>query len=458
MVLTGQDIRAYCAPVPPGSGGAEGGGATTDTVGRNHYPLSIGRVRYLGEAVAAVVAVSEAVAVDAAADVVVDWEPLPAVADPFEAMAAGAPQLFDDAPNNVEHVKEIKAGEPDAAFASAHRVVKQRMVSQRLAGITLEPRAALAAPDPLTGGIVVWDTHQAPHALRNDIAASLGMSQSLVRVIAPEVGGGFGVKFGLYPEDVTLATIAHRFRVPVRWTETRNEHMTSTTHGRAQVTDLEAAVDKDGTITALRMRVTADVGAYPVFTFIPELTLSMGIGVYRVKNIDLTATCVFTNSTSVAAYRGAGRPEAAYYLERFMDIIAAELGLTPEAVRRKNFIPPSAFPYAAPTGQNYDSGEYDRALTKALRIADVRRCAPSRSGAWSAATGPCSASAWPATWRCAGSGPSRVPWCAWSRAAPSPPTPGPPRTARATRRPSPRSSPIASAWSSTRWWCATATP
>jgi aerobic carbon-monoxide dehydrogenase large subunit len=372
MVLTGEDIRAYCAPVPPGGPSTEGGGATAQTVGRQHYPLSIGLVRHVGEAVAAVIAASEAVAVDAADDVVVEWEPLPVVADPFDAMAAGAPQLFADAAHNIEHVKDVRAGDPDAAFARAHRVVKQRMVSQRLAGITLEPRAALAAPDPLTGGIVVWDTHQAPHMLRNDIAAALGMSQSMVRVIAPEVGGGFGVKFGLYPEDITLATIAHRWRIPVRWTETRNEHMTSTTHGRAQVTDLEAAVEKDGTVTGLRMHVTADVGAYPVFTFIPELTLFMGIGVYHVKNIDLKVTCVFTNSTSVAAYRGAGRPEAAYYLERFVDIIAGELGLTPEAVRRKNFIPPSAFPYAAPTGQNYDSGEYDRALTKALEIADIK--------------------------------------------------------------------------------------
>src|SRR5262245_10163674 len=372
MVLTGQDIRAHCAPVPPGGPSVEGGGSTAEHAGRGHYPLSIGRVRYLGEAVAAVVATSEAIAVDAAAEVIVDWEPLPAVSDAFEAMAPGAPQLFDDAPSNIEHVKEIKEGDPDAAFARAPRVVKQRMVNQRLAGITLEPRAALAAPDPLSGGIVVWDTHQAPHMLRNDIAGSLGLSQSLVRVIAPEVGGGFGVKFGLYPEDVTLAVIAHRFRIPVRWTETRNEHMTSTTHGRAQVTDLEAAVQPDGTITALRMHVTADVGAYPVFTFIPELTLFMGIGVYSVKNVDLKATCVFTNSTSVAAYRGAGRPEAAYYLERFMDIIAGELGLSPETVRRKNFIPPSAFPYAAPTGQNYDSGDYDRALSKALEIADIK--------------------------------------------------------------------------------------
>jgi carbon-monoxide dehydrogenase large subunit len=372
LVLTGRDLRGHCAPLPPGGGSSEGGGGTNpDNVGRKHYPLSLDRVRYVGEPVAAVVAISEALAVDAAADVVVDWEPLPAVTDPFEAMAPGAPLLFDDAPRNIEHVKEIKAGDPDTAFARAHRVVKQRMVSQRLAGITLEPRAALAAPDPLTGGIVLWDTHQAPHSLRNDIAAALGLSQSLVRVIAPEVGGGFGVKFGLYPEDATLATIAHRHRIPVRWTETRNEHMTATTHGRAQVTDLEAAVEKDGAITALRMRVTADVGAYPVFTFIPELTLFMGVGVYSVKNIDLAATCVFTNSTSVAAYRGAGRPEAAYYLERFVDIIAGELGLAPEAVRRKNFIPPSAFPYAAPTGQNYDSGEYDRALTKALEVANI---------------------------------------------------------------------------------------
>jgi carbon-monoxide dehydrogenase large subunit len=372
LILTGREIRGHCAPLPPGGGSSEGGGGSNpDNVGRKHYPLSLDRVRHVGEPVAAVVAASEVLAVDAAGDVVVDWEPLPAVTDPFEAMAPGAPLLFDDAPGNIEHVKEVKAGDPDAAFARAPRVVKQRMVSQRLSGITLEPRAVLAAPDPLTSGIVVWATHQAPHNLRNDIAAALGLSQSMVRVIAPEVGGGFGVKFGFYPEDATLATIAHRYRIPVRWTETRNEHMTATTHGRAQVTDLEAAVEKDGTITALRMRVTADVGAYPVFTFIPELTLFMGIGVYHVKNIDLTATCVFTNSTSVAAYRGAGRPEAAYYLERFVDIIAGELGLAPEVVRRKNFIPPSAFPYMAPTGQNYDSGEYDRALTKALEVANI---------------------------------------------------------------------------------------
>src|SRR5262249_37262642 len=217
-------------------------------------------------------------------------------------------------------------------------------------------------------GLVVWSTHQAPHVLRTGLAQALKMPENQIRVIAPEVGGGFGVKFGTYPEDVVVAALARLRRVPLRWVETRVEHMTSTTHGRAQITDMEAAVEADGRITALRMRVLADIGAYPIFTFIPDLTLMMGVGVYGVKNVDLTNTCVFTNTTSVAAYRGAGRPEAAYYLERLVDLIAAEPGRPPPALHRANFIPPAAFPYAAPTGQNYDSGEYDRALTRALDV------------------------------------------------------------------------------------------
>jgi aerobic carbon-monoxide dehydrogenase large subunit len=372
-VVTGEDIRGRCKPIPLGGPSAEGGGGAETSIGRTHFPLSIGRVRYVGEPVAAVVATSEAAAVDAAAEVAVAWEPLPAVADQLSAMAAGAPQLFDDAAKNIEHETNIKAGDPDAAFAKAHRAVKQRMISQRLCGVPMEPRAALAAPDPAGGGLTLWSTHQAPHMLRNDIATCLGLEQNLVRVIAPEVGGGFGVKFGVYPEDTTLAAIATLFRVPVRWTETRVEHMTSTTHGRAQVTDLEAAVEADGTITAVRMHVIADIGAYPIFTFIPDLTLLMGVGVYKVTNVDLKSTCVFTNSTPVAAYRGAGRPEAAYYLERLVDVVAQELGKPPEEIRRKNFIPPAAFPYKTPTGQNYDSGEYDRALGKALEIAGAAK-------------------------------------------------------------------------------------
>jgi len=368
-VVTGRDLMPHCAPLPIATVSTEGGGEARTDVGRQHHPLSVDRVRHVGEAVAAVIAGSAEAAVDGAADVVVDWEPLPAVVDTAAAMADGAPLLFEDAPRNIEHTQTIKAGDPDAAFARAHRVVKQRMKSQRLSGAPLEPRAVLAAPDPATGGLVVWVTHQAPHVLRTGLAAALRMPQNQIRVIAPEVGGGFGVKFGTYAEDVVVSALARLRRVPLRWVETRVEHMTATTHGRAHVTDMEAAVDADGRITALRMHVRADVGAYPILTFIPDLTLMMGVGVYRVEHVDLRNTCVFTNTTSVAAYRGAGRPEAAYYLERLVDCVAAELGTPPEEIRRKNFIPPEAFPYAAPTGQRYDSGEYDKALTRALAVA-----------------------------------------------------------------------------------------
>jgi carbon-monoxide dehydrogenase large subunit len=366
-VVTGRDLAAQVAPLPLASASAEGGSGAGGP-GRGHLALSVDRVRHVGEAVAAVVATTEAGAVDAVGEVVVDWEPLPAVTDPFQAMADGVAPLHDDAPRNVEHENRITAGDPDGAFARAHRVVRQRMVNQRLCGVPLEGRACVAAPDAASGGITVWSTTQAPHGLRKDIAQALRLAESQVRVIAPEVGGGFGVKFGLYPEDAVLGWLARRLRLPVRWVETRIEHMVATTHGRDHITDMEAAVEADGTITGFRMHVVANVGAYPIFTFIPDLALMMGVGVYRVPNVDLRSTCVFTHTTPVAAYRGAGRPEAAYYIERIVDLVAAELGLAPEAVRRKNFIPPDAFPYKTPTGQNYDSGEYDRALSKALDI------------------------------------------------------------------------------------------
>jgi carbon-monoxide dehydrogenase large subunit len=369
-VVTGPDLKPHCGPIPVDQASTEGGEGQA-AIGRKHYPLAIDRVRHVGEAVAAVIATSEVLAIDAAGEVAVDWEPLPAVTDPLEARKPGAPQVHADAPSNVEHENRITAGEPDAAFARAFKVVRQRMVSQRLCGVPLEGRATVAAPDstiPGASGLVVWATTQAPHAMRNGLATLLGLEQNQIRVIAPEVGGGFGVKFGVYPEDAALAAMAKLHRLPLRWVETRVEHMVATTHGRAHVTDVEAAVERDGTITALRVHVLADIGAYPIFTFIPDLALMMGVGVYRIPNIDLRSTCVFTHTTPVAAYRGAGRPEGCYYIERIVDIAARELGVPPETVRRRNFIAPDAFPYTTPTGQRYDSGEYDRALTKALQV------------------------------------------------------------------------------------------
>jgi carbon-monoxide dehydrogenase large subunit len=187
--------------------------------------LARDRVRFVGEPVAAVVAESAAIAEDATADVVVDWEPLAAVTDPFEAMKPGAPLLHESAAGNIEHKNQIKAGDPDAVFARARRVVKQRMNSQRLCGVPMEPRACLAAPDGTTGGIVVWSSHQAPHGQRADLATTLGVAQNMVRVVVPEMGGGFGVKFGCHLEDVVCAVIARVHRLPVRWVESRVEAM-----------------------------------------------------------------------------------------------------------------------------------------------------------------------------------------------------------------------------------------
>jgi carbon-monoxide dehydrogenase large subunit len=369
-VITGDEIRTLAKALPPASASAEGG-ASSNAPGRLHWALSTDVVRHVGEAVAVVIADSDYAAHDGVEAVRVDWQPLPAVVDIWKALEKGAPQLHADAPGNIEHQTPIKNGDVDGAFAKAKRVIKQRIVSQRLCGVSMEPRACVAAPEGMSGGIVVYATHQAPHMLRADLASVLGMDANLIHVINPDMGGGFGIKFGCYPEDVVLAALARKLRVPLKWVETRVEHMLATTHGRAQVADMEVAVEDDGTVTALRMKVTANIGAYAVFTFIPDLTLFMGVGTYKFTTVDLQSTCVFTNTTTVAAYRGAGRPEAAYYLERMMDIIAAELKLKPEEVRRKNFIPPSAFPYATPTGQNYDSGEYDKALTEALKIANV---------------------------------------------------------------------------------------
>jgi len=367
-VITGKDLPRLCGPMP--IGGGEGGPAPdpTNDTRPTHYALSIDRVRHVGEAVAAVIAVTPEIAVDAAAEVSVDWAPLPVVVDMLKALEDGAPLLFDSVANNIDHVWTRKRGDPDAAFASAQRVISRRITSQRLSGVPIEGRAVVAAPDPTTAGLTVWTSCQGPHLNRGNLAKVLSMQENQIRVIAPDVGGGFGVKIYSYPEEILLAALAREYRLPLRWAETRLEHMAATCHGRAQVADLDLAVQADGTITALRMRVVGDLGAYPVDPVIPELTGQMAVGVYAIPAVDIEITCVYTNTTPVAAYRGAGRPEAAYYIERMIDIAAAELAMDPIALRRKNFIPPDKFPYKTPAGPLYDSGEYDRALTRVLEI------------------------------------------------------------------------------------------
>ncbi len=372
-VITGQDIAKLCGPMPIGAGG-EGSSELDGLAVRphSHYPISYGTVRHVGEIVAAVLASSAALATDAASAVQVDYTPLPAAVDMEQAKSPDAPRLFKDMQSNVHHTWTKKVGDADAAFASAHKVVTRRLVNQRLAGVSMEGRAVVAYPDPLGEGLTVYTSTQAPHMTRGSLAEMLRMDENLIRVVAPDVGGGFGVKIGVYPEDAALAALARHLRLPMSWVEGRIEHMTATTHGRGQVGEFSAAVKADGTITALRFHITADIGAYPIAAGLPNLTGMMAVGVYKIPVIDGTIDCVYTNTTPVAAYRGAGRPEAAYYIERMLDAVADDLGLDAAEVRRVNFIPPEQFPYKTPTGPLYDSGEYDRAMRKLIDISDYR--------------------------------------------------------------------------------------
>ena len=370
-VVTGEDLRPAYDLMPADSVG-EGamGDAQGESPALSHYPLSIGRVRYAGEAVAAVIAETPALAQDALDLIVVDWEPLPVAASVTAALAPGAPAVFDELPGNLADVWKKKRGKPDEAFAAAHRVVSVSLVNQRLAAVPLEPRGTLAAPDPLTGGLSVWTSTQSAHGVRSELAKLLRLPENAVRVIAPEVGGGFGVKSGMYPEDAVVAALALRYGRPLRWVEQRGESLLATTHGRGQTAEAQAAVLADGAVTALRLRAVQDLGAYPHGTFLGSLTGLMAVGTYAIPSVDIEIKSVLTNTTPIAAYRGAGRPEAAYIIERLMDMIAGELGLDVVAVRRRNFIAPEAFPYKAPTGLTYDSGAYDGALTKLLEAAD----------------------------------------------------------------------------------------
>ena len=330
--------------------------------------LSDGIMRFVGEPVAVVVADSRAQAVDAAESVLVEYDPLPAVVDPVRALEPDAPVLFPEHGSNAA-VEYMVADDP-GALEEAEVVIRARFVNQRLAPTPMETNGALAIPDPDTGGLTVWLPVQAPFASRKTVARILGLEESKVRVIAPKVGGAFGAKIPTYAEQVAVCALALRLGRPVRYVETRTESMTVMTHGRAQVQDVELGARRDGTITGLRVRITADAGAYPdEGATLPPLTGLMASGPYTIPRIHFTAAAVATNTTPIGAYRGAGRPEATALLERVIDMLAAELGMDPVEVRRRNLIPPSAFPYETPTEAVYDTGEYGLALDEAVGIA-----------------------------------------------------------------------------------------
>jgi aerobic carbon-monoxide dehydrogenase large subunit len=334
--------------------------------------LARDKVRYVGEAIVAVVATSRAEAFDAIDAIEIDYDPLPAVADPEAALEAGAPLLYEEFGTNLAHRLAKTGGNVQEAFSRPDvRIVKGRIVNPRVLPVPMETRGAAASADAGTGELTFWASTQFPHTLRSKIADVLSLNENSVRVIAPDVGGGFGAKIDFTSEDVLTAYFALKLRRPVRWVEARRENFLNMVHGRGQVDYVEAAVTSDGEIVGLKVRAIADLGGKYNFTTpgIATLTPVVLPGPYKTANIDFVLEGVYTNKTPVGAYRGAGRPEATYLVERIIDMVATELKLDPAEVRRKNFIATDAFPYVTPLGTSYDTGDYDPALRKLLDMA-----------------------------------------------------------------------------------------
>ena len=335
-------------------------------------PLAEGRVRYVGDPVAVVLAENPYVAMDARDLVEVDYAPLPAMTDPEMASAPEVPLLYEELGSNVAFLTQAGGGDIRAAFESADRTLRLRVVNQRVAPSTMEPRACMFDYDPASGELSAWVSSQAIYRVRDTLASFLDLDRSRIHVHNAEVGGGFGVKTGFLGEEIVAAALAVRYERPVKWIEGRNEDLQAQTHGRGQINYIEAAFQNDGRLLALKVRSIADLGAFLswVTAMVPNGTSYLLSGPYQVKAVDSEVVGVFTNKVPTAAYRGAGRPEATYILERTMDRIAHELNLDPPEVRRRNFIAPDAFPYQTVTGLNYDSGNYQVALDRLLELAD----------------------------------------------------------------------------------------
>jgi carbon-monoxide dehydrogenase large subunit len=340
-----------------------------------HPALTTGKVNHVGDAVAVVIAETAAQGRDAAEKVAVDYEALGAVTDPAKTQAPGAPQIHADIANNTIyqwHLGDAKA--TAAAFAVAKHVTKLDIVNNRLVPNAIEPRAALAEYDAGTDNLTLWNTSQNPHVARLVIAAFVGMApEHKLRVIAPDVGGGFGSKIFIYPEEVVCLWAARKMRRPVKWTADRSESFLTDAHGRDHVTHAELALDASGKILALRAKTIANLGAYmstfssSVPTYLYGTLLS---GQYGIASIYCEVDAVYTNTVPVDAYRGAGRPEAAFVVERLVEVAARQMGIEPADLRKRNFI--TTFPHQTPVVMTYDGGDYGASLKKAVEMADVK--------------------------------------------------------------------------------------
>jgi aerobic carbon-monoxide dehydrogenase large subunit len=366
LVLTGEDLADLAAPLPmawapPG----------VEVKTPEHWPLARGKVCHVGDPVAVVVADTKYGAADAAEQVYVDYEPLPVVIDPEAALEDGAPVIHESLGTNHSYDWSLGGGDVEKALGEADVVIERRIVNHRTAGAAIEPRAAIA--EWRAGYLTLYSATQIPHLVRLQLAGVLGVAEDRFRVVAPDVGGGFGSKLNVYGEEALVAYLARRLERPVRWTATRAEDMHAAVHGRDQIDYARMGVMRDGTITALHTKIIADMGAYHqlLTPFIPAFSAFVMGGCYKIPNVQTDITGVFTNKFPTDAIRGAGRPEATHLLEVMLDQAAAELGMDRLELRRKNFIPKEDFPADVAVGITYDSGDYHGSLDKLLQNLDL---------------------------------------------------------------------------------------
>ena len=365
-------VAVYTHEETKGIGPVPVGGLVPDAKVPAQPILADKQALFAGEPVVAVIAETRYGALDAAEMVEIDFEPLDAVVDLEAALEPGSPKVHEAYESNEAFIWGIAGGDVEAGMKEADVIVKERITNARVAPLALEPRGVLAHYLPGEDKMTLWTSTQVPHKVRTLVAIQIGMPENRMRVIAPEVGGGFGSKLNIYREEALAAFVSRELGLPIKWVESRSENFMATIHGRGQVGDVEMGLKNDGAITAFRYNVLADCGAYYQLLTVAIFTLTglMLPGPYKIANIEMNATGVFTNKIATDAYRGAGRPEATYILERMMDIAAIKLGMDPVEIRRKNFPDKSEFPFSTSAGLLYDSGDYHQALDLALEAAD----------------------------------------------------------------------------------------
>ena len=364
-VLTGADVNASCGLVPCAA-------SIPDLKAPKHTVLAGDRVYFVGHPVAVAVAADPYVARDAADAIEVDYDPLPAVVDPEAAIKSGAALTHPDLGTNIAYTHSVAGGgDVEEAFRKADRVIRHRLYHQRLTPMPIEPRAVVASYHAGEGNLTLWTSTQVPHLIRTLLPGMINIPENKLRVVAPEVGGGFGAKLNVYAEEALCSHLAMRLAAPVKWVESRRDNAAATIHGRDQIGEYQVAVKSDGTILGLKAHTVADLGAYLqlLTPAVPTLTGLVLTGCYRIPAIKFEVVGVYTNKMATDAYRGAGRPEATYLIERLMDVVAHEMKVDRIDLRMKHFPAPNEFPFATSCGLTYDSGNYQGALAKAKDLA-----------------------------------------------------------------------------------------